>query len=92
MAIPQRRFSPEQIVERCLDALINEGGRLLEAGVAQREVDVDMVYVLGYGFPAWRGGPMFYASRTGKRKILERLLRRYEQYGPFWKPSEWFRD
>jgi 3-hydroxyacyl-CoA dehydrogenase len=91
MAIPQRRFSPQQIVERCLDALINEGGRLLEEGVAQREVDVDMVYVLGYGFPAWRGGPMFYASRTGKRKILERLLRRYEQYGPFWKPSEWFR-
>ena len=92
MAIPQRRFSPEQIVERCLDALINEGGRVLEAGVAQREVDVDMVYVLGYGFPAWRGGPMFYASRAGKRKILERLLRRYERYGPFWKPSEWFRD
>ena len=92
MAIPQRRFAPQQIVERCLDALINEGGRLLEEGVAQREVDVDMVYVLGYGFPAWRGGPMFYASRTGKRNILERLLRRYERYGPFWKPSEWFRD
>lgn len=91
MAIPQRRFSPERIVERCLDALINEGGRLLAEGVAQREVDVDMVYVLGYGFPAWRGGPMFYASRTGKLKIHERMLRRYEQYGPFWKPSEWLR-
>jgi 3-hydroxyacyl-CoA dehydrogenase len=89
MAIPQRRFTPDQIVERCLDALINEGGRLLEEGVAQRDVDVDIVYVLGYGFPAWRGGPMFYASRTGKGKIHERLLRRYEQYGPFWKPSEW---
>jgi len=91
MAIPQRRFAPQQIVERCLDALINEGGRLLGEGVAQREVDVDMVYVLGYGFPAWRGGPMFYATRTGKRKIHERMLRRYEQYGPFWKPSEWLR-
>jgi 3-hydroxyacyl-CoA dehydrogenase len=89
MAIPQRRFTPEQIVERCLDALINEGGRLLTEGVARCDVDVDMVYVLGYGFPAWRGGPMFYASRMGKRKIHERLLRRYEQHGPFWKPSEW---
>jgi 3-hydroxyacyl-CoA dehydrogenase len=89
MAIPQRQFTPKEIVERCLDALINEGGRLLEAGVAQRDVDVDMVYVLGYGFPAWRGGPMFYASRMGKRKIHERMLRRYEQYGPFWKPSAW---
>jgi 3-hydroxyacyl-CoA dehydrogenase len=89
MAIPQIRFTPEQIVERCLDALINEGGRLLEEGVAERDVDVDMVYVLGYGFPAWRGGPMFYASRAGKRKIHERILRRYEQYGPFWKPSAW---
>jgi len=91
MAIPQRRFSPERIVERCLDALINEGGRLLAEGVAQREVDVDMVYVLGYGFPAWRGGPMYCAARTGKRKIYERMLRRYERYGPFWKPSEWLR-
>ena len=91
MAIPQRRFTPQEIVERCLDALINEGGRVLEEGVAQREVDVDMVYVLGYGFPAWRGGPMFYASRTGKHVIHERMLRRYEQYGPFWKPSGWLR-
>jgi 3-hydroxyacyl-CoA dehydrogenase len=90
MAIPQRKFPPERTAERCLDALINEGGRLLEAGVAAREVDVDMVYLLGYGFPAWRGGPMFYASRAGKRSIYERLLRRYEARGPFWKPSEWF--
>jgi len=90
MAIPQRRFPPERTAERCLDALINEGARLLEEGVAARAVDVDMVYLLGYGFPAWRGGPMFYASRVGKRRIYDRLLRRYEARGPFWKPSEWF--
>ncbi|MGD0577864.1 MAG: 3-hydroxyacyl-CoA dehydrogenase NAD-binding domain-containing protein, partial [Bryobacteraceae bacterium] len=89
MAIPQRLFTPDQIAERCLDALINEGARLLEEGVALRDVDVDIVYLFGYGFPAWRGGPMFYAARAGKKKIHERLLRRYEQYGPFWKPSEW---
>lgn len=90
MAIPQRKFSPERIAERCLDALMNEGARLLEQGVALREVDVDIVYLLGYGFPAWRGGPMFYASGVGKKHIYERLLRRYEQRGPFWKPSEWW--
>lgn len=90
MAIPQRKFTPDQIAERCLDALMNEGAQLLQEGVALRDVDVDIVYLLGYGFPAWRGGPMFYASRAGKRSIYERLLRRYEERGPFWKPSEWW--
>ncbi len=90
MAIPQRKFTPDQIAERCLDAMMNEGARLLQEGVALRDVDVDIVYLLGYGFPAWRGGPMFYASRVGKRNIYERLLSRYEERGPFWKPSEWW--
>lgn len=90
MAIPQRKFTPGQIAGRCLDALMNEGARLLVQGVALREVDVDIVYLLGYGFPAWRGGPMFYASRAGKKTIYQRLLRRYEERGPFWKPSEWW--
>jgi 3-hydroxyacyl-CoA dehydrogenase len=89
MAIPQRDFTPERIADRCLDALINEGARLLEEGVALRDVDVDIVYLYGYGFPPWRGGPMFYATLAGKKKIHERLLRRYERHGPFWKPSEW---
>jgi len=92
MAIPQRKLTPECIVTRCLDALINEGGRLREQGVALRDVDVDIVYLLGYGFPAWRGGPLFYASRVGKKQIYERLLRRYEARGPFWKPSQWLLD
>jgi 3-hydroxyacyl-CoA dehydrogenase len=89
MAIPQRDLTPERIAERCLDALINEGARLLEEGVALRDVDIDIVYLYGYGFPAWRGGPMFYAARAGKKRIHDRLQRRYEQQGPFWKPSEW---
>jgi 3-hydroxyacyl-CoA dehydrogenase len=90
MAIPQRKFTPDEIVSRCIDALMNEGARLLAEGVAQREVDVDIVYLLGYGFPAWRGGPMFYASHVGKRKIYDRLRKRYETTGPFWKPSPWW--
>ena len=48
-----------------------------------------MVYLHGYGFPSWRGGPMSYASRTGKRLLYDRLKRRYEERGPFWKPAEW---
>jgi 3-hydroxyacyl-CoA dehydrogenase len=55
-----------------------------------RDVDIDIVYLNGYGFPSWRGGPMFYAARTGKKRIHERLQRRYEELGPFWKPSAWF--
>ena len=90
MAIQQRRFTPMGIVERCTDALINEGAKLLEAGVALRDVDIDIVYIHGYGFPAWRGGPMFYASQCGKHRIHERLQRRYEEEGVFWKPSAWW--
>ena len=57
----------EEIVERCIYALVNEGARVLEEGFAQRASDIDVIYLNGYGFPAWRGGPMFYADRTGLR-------------------------
>lgn len=89
MGIPQREYTPDRIVERCMDALINEGARLMETGVASRAVDIDMVYLHGYGFPRWRGGPMWYASQVGKKKIHARLERRYAERGPFWKPSAW---
>ena len=64
-ASPQRTFTDEEIVERCVYALINEGARILEEGFAARASDIDVIYLNGYGFPAWRGGPMFYADRTG---------------------------
>jgi len=57
--IPQRTFSPDEIVERCIGALRAEGARILAEGMALRASDIDMVYVHGYGFPAWRGGPLF---------------------------------
>jgi 3-hydroxyacyl-CoA dehydrogenase len=63
--IPQRVSSPEEIVERCVGALIREGKKLLEEGIALRSVDIDIVYVYGYGFPAWRGGPMYFAEHRG---------------------------
>src|SRR5262245_45079548 len=63
--IPQREASAQEIVERCVYALINEGAALLEEGFALRSVDIDVVYLNGYGFPAWRGGPMKYADLAG---------------------------
>jgi 3-hydroxyacyl-CoA dehydrogenase len=60
--VPRRAISSEEIVDRCIGALVNEGARVLAEGIALRAVDIDIVYVYGYGFPAWRGGPMFYAG------------------------------
>ena len=72
--IPQRVSSPGEIVERCVYALVNEGAKILEEGIALRAGDIDIVYVNGYGFPAWRGGPMWYADEVGAGRILERIL------------------
>ncbi len=58
-------MSNEEIVERCIYALVNEGARIVEDGIAQRSSDIDIVYLNGYGFPPWRGGPMFYADQIG---------------------------
>jgi 3-hydroxyacyl-CoA dehydrogenase len=60
--IQRRAVSNEEIVERCIGALINEGKLILREGIALRPVDIDIIYIYGYGFPAWRGGPMFYAE------------------------------
>jgi 3-hydroxyacyl-CoA dehydrogenase len=69
----QRTISDEEIVERCIYALINEGARVLEEGIALRSVDIDIIYLTGYGFPAYRGGPMFYGDTVGLRKVVERI-------------------
>jgi 3-hydroxyacyl-CoA dehydrogenase len=71
--ITPRPISAEEIVQRTIYSLINEGARILEEGYAARSVDIDMIYVMGYGFPAWRGGPMFYADTVGLAKVVERM-------------------
>jgi hypothetical protein len=63
--ITPRKISDEEIVERCIFALVNEGARILEEGIAARASDIDMVYLNGYGFPLHRGGPMLYADTVG---------------------------
>jgi 3-hydroxyacyl-CoA dehydrogenase len=64
-AIPQHVASADEIVKRCVGALIAEGRKILEEGIALRAVDIDIVYVYGYGFPSWRGGPMWFAETAG---------------------------
>jgi 3-hydroxyacyl-CoA dehydrogenase len=85
--IPQRDISADEIVERCVYALINEGARILEEGFALRAGDIDIVYLNGYGFPAHRGGPMFYADTVGLKKIYERICQFHEQHGMLWEPA-----
>jgi 3-hydroxyacyl-CoA dehydrogenase len=76
-----RAISDQEIVERCIYALINEGAKVLEEGIASRAVDIDVIYLTGYGFPAYRGGPMFYADTVGLKKIHDRVV----QFG--WTPA-----
>ena len=71
--IPRRGLGDQEILERCLYAMINEGAQLLEQGVVPRPHEIDVIWVHGFGFPAYRGGPMYYADRVGLRTILERL-------------------
>jgi 3-hydroxyacyl-CoA dehydrogenase len=70
IGVTPRKISDEEIVERCMFALANEGARILEEGIALRASDIDMVYLTGYGFPPYRGGPMFYADQVGLDKVL----------------------
>ncbi|MBY0505580.1 MAG: enoyl-CoA hydratase/isomerase family protein [Bryobacteraceae bacterium] len=71
--IVPRAISAEETVTRTIYALINEGAHILAEGFALRSVDIDMIYVMGYGFPAWRGGPMFYADTVGLAKVVEKM-------------------
>jgi len=73
LGIEQRDISEQEILERCIYPLINEGAEILKEGIAQRSGDIDVIYVYGYGFPIYRGGPMQYADEIGLPKILERM-------------------
>ena len=86
-AIPQRQISREEIVERCIFALVNEGARILEEGIALRSVDIDIIYINGYGFPAHRGGPMWYADTVGLKRVYDRILEFRDQHGEIWEPA-----
>ena len=82
-----RKISDEEIISRCVYALINEGARLLGEGIAARASDIDMVYLTGYGFPMHRGGPMRYADEVGLYKVARRMREFYAEGDPFWEPA-----
>jgi len=90
--IPQRTFTGAEIVERCVYALVNEGASIVADGSAQRASDIDVIYVNGYGFPAWRGGPMFYADRVGLHRVLERMEAFHQELGARWEPAPLLRE
>jgi 3-hydroxyacyl-CoA dehydrogenase len=85
--IARRIITDEEIVERCVYALINEGARILEEGIALRASDIDIIYVYGYGFPAFRGGPMCHADLIGVDKVYERVVAFHELHGALWEPA-----
>ncbi len=82
-----REVSEQEIVDRTLCALVNEGARILDEGAAQRASDIDVVYVTGYGFPAWRGGPMWYADRVGLDWVYQKIRGFESLHGGHWRPS-----
>ncbi len=86
--IERRAIPDDEIVDRLVYALVNEGMRILEEGIAQRPGDIDIVYVYGYGFPASRGGPMHYADAVGVKHVYERVLEFSERFGAeAWAPA-----
>jgi 3-hydroxyacyl-CoA dehydrogenase len=88
LQVPQREHSDEEIVQRCLYPLINEGFRILEEGVALRAADIDVVWASGYGFPRYRGGPMFYAETIGLKNVLAGMEKYRMMFGPMhWEPA-----
>ena len=90
LGITPRKISNQEIVERCVYALVNEGAQILDEGIAQRASDIDMVYLAGYGFPVFRGGPMHYAEEVGLPNVVRAMQAftedRHTQPG-FWEPA-----
>jgi 3-hydroxyacyl-CoA dehydrogenase len=87
--ITPRKVSDAEIVERCIYALVNEGARILQEDIAARASDIDLVYLNGYGFPAFRGGPMLYADTIGLPNVVRALRRFAAEPGadPSWQPA-----
>jgi 3-hydroxyacyl-CoA dehydrogenase len=87
LGFERRAIGPEEIVERCIYALINEGAKILEEGIALRASDVDIVWIYGYGFPRYRGGPMFYADTVGVKQVYEAVKRFSDEQGEWMRPA-----
>jgi 3-hydroxyacyl-CoA dehydrogenase len=85
--IKRRAISDQEILERCMYTLINEGAKLLGEGIATRPGDIDLIWVNGYGYPIGRGGPMFYADLVGVDKVHAVMKRLHEAHGELLRPA-----
>ncbi|HIB57144.1 MAG TPA: 3-hydroxyacyl-CoA dehydrogenase [Alphaproteobacteria bacterium] len=85
--IQRRPIDEQEIIERCIYALVNEGAKILEEGMALRASDIDVIYANGYGFPRYRAGPMLYADMVGLDKVYKAVCGYHEQYGEIWEPA-----
>ena len=93
--ITPRQVSEDEIVHRLVFALVNEGALLLEEGIAARAGDIDVVYLMGYGFPPWRGGPMHYADSYGLDRVvhaMKRFAKNPMDDATFWQPAPLLRQ
>lgn len=90
LGIRQRKIRDEEVLSRCIYPLINEGARILDEGIAQRASDIDVVWINGYGFPAYRGGPMHYADSVGLKRVYDKICEYRDTLGNefgYWEPA-----
>ncbi len=85
--IQQRTIGAAEVIERCIYSMVNEGARILEEGFAARASDIDTIYLTGYGFPSYRGGPMWYADAVGLDNVYRRVKEFHQQHGELWTPA-----
>ena len=93
LGVARREISEQEIVERCVYALINEGARILEEGFAQRSSDIDVIWMNGYGFPRHRGGPMHFADTIGLDRVYETICEFRDRFGAkYWEPASLLKE
>ena len=92
LGFTRREIGEQEILERCLYPLINEGAKILEEGLAIRASDIDVIWIYGYGFPIYRGGPMFYADQVGVNSIYEVMSRLHQEHGDMLEPAALLKD
>jgi 3-hydroxyacyl-CoA dehydrogenase len=85
--IKRRSISDEEILARCIYPMINEGAKILQEGIAVRASDIDTIWINGYGFPAYRGGPMFYADTMGVKQVYDAIVKFRTEHGEVWEPA-----
>ena len=92
MGVPQREFTDQEILRRLLFSSVNEACKILEEGIAYRGLDIDVMWLHGFGFPRYRGGLMFWADGIGVQEVYNQIAAWHQQYGERWAPSPFLRQ